>query len=59
MEYLGFAAFALGFGLVAWLLVRLLRRTPRNDGATHGGGGIGDVASYGSGGTGDLGGGSL
>jgi hypothetical protein len=50
MEYWSLGALILGFGIVVWLLLRLLGRTERNDGATHGGGGIGPGDGEGGGG---------
>ena len=38
MEFYGFAAFAVGFMVVAWWLTRLMSATGRNDEKTHGGG---------------------
>jgi hypothetical protein len=39
METYGFAAFAIGFMLVAWWLTRLMSATSRNDELMHSGGG--------------------
>jgi hypothetical protein len=41
METYGFAAFAIGFMVVAWWLTRLMSATSRNDELTHSGSGRG------------------
>jgi hypothetical protein len=38
MEYIGFGILALVLLVGGWYVSRLLSRTPRNDGSTHGGG---------------------
>jgi hypothetical protein len=38
MEYLGFVLFAIALLAGTWYVSRLMSRTSRNDGGTHGGG---------------------